>query len=232
LREFCVSSRAERINVAEADQRRAKVVEALQVRSPRLLGVYQSAVDALATPSVPDREAVRILLICHCMRELMNGLPTVMTDSVIQRPSPSSQALLQKLPALRAKHPGLDLELNQDLIPIPRTLALEIDALINAATQEAGRNRRNAAGLVTGGTDDTHPAIKQWQDAYGFFVGWAHLDRNYERERELPSDETLLDHIRVVEDVIVVRSTLFFDNLQAIEDLLAVANDVGEGDRE
>lgn len=81
---------------------------------------------------------------------------------------------------------------------------------------------------MNGGNDPDHPAIRQWIDAYGFFVGWAHLDRNFANHRPLPSDETIAASIRVVEDLVEVRTTEFFDNLRSIEELLRSINAVTE----
>jgi len=98
--------------------------------------------------------------------------------------------------------------------------------LISAATQEEGRNRANAAALLTGGPNADHPVIGQWTKTYNYFVDWAHLDRNHEKRRSLPSDDDLAGNMRVVEDVIEVRTALFFENLHALEDLLAEINNV------
>jgi hypothetical protein len=163
-------------------------------------------------------------MICHCMRELMTGLPAAMADTAIPRPKPSSGSLVAKLPELLANHPDVDLGIDQDIVPVPKKVAQALASLVTTVTQEQGRNRSNAAALVTDGSDPKHPAIKQWLDAYEFFVGWAHLDRNHERDGKLPGNEELLAVIRVVEDVIDVRTTVFFENLHAVEDLLASAN--------
>ena len=61
-------------------------------------------------------------------------------------------------------------------------------------------------------------------DAYQFFLGWAHLDRNHNVDRPLPADSDLLANIRVVEDVIEVRTAAFFENLKSLEGLLAEIN--------
>jgi hypothetical protein len=212
------------------DERQTRVVEALHDRGPKLASMYSAALSALATPAAPGGEAARISVICHCMRELMNGLPSVMTDSAIPRPNPSSAALRDKLPGLLARHPDLDLAVDQNLVPVPKKVAQAFSDLISTVASEQGRNRRNAAELVTGGSDTTHPAIKQWAAAQQLFLGWTHLDRNHEQNRDLPTDEVLLGNIRVVEDVIEVRTALFFDNLHSLEDFLAEANAVeGEG---
>ncbi|OBF34011.1 hypothetical protein A5724_17445 [Mycobacterium sp. ACS1612] len=73
---------------------------------------------------------------------------------------------------------------------------------------------------MTGEKDKNHPAVRQWDQAYQFFVGWAHIDRNHDAERPLPSDADLVANIRVVEDVIEVRTGVFFENLRALKPLL------------
>lgn len=217
---------------SDLDARKALVAEALQDRSPKLVSMHFAALSALASPAAPGGESARISIVCHCMRELMNGLPTVICNSAEPRPDPSSSALLERLPSLLAEHPDLDLEADQDLVPVPKAVARTLSELINTATNEQGRNHRNAAELVTGGTDKTHPAIRQWKDAQKFFLGWTHIDRNHSRTRELPTDEELLEKIRVVEDVIEMRSAQFFENLHSVEDLLAEANAVESGGTE
>ena len=211
------------------DERQTRVAEMLSERSPKLASMYRAALLALQAPAAPGGETARVSVVCHCMRELMNGLPTVMTDGAIPRPKPSSGSLTAKLPGLLAQHPGLDLEADQDLIPLPKAVAEVFSNLISAVASEQGRNRRNAAELVTGGSDTRHPAIHHWTKAQQFFLDWTHLDRNHAQDRELPADDVLLTNIRVVEDVIEVRSAQFFENLHLLQDLLAEANSVQSG---
>jgi hypothetical protein len=209
-------------------ERQTRVIEALEPRSPKLAGMYRTAQEILVTTASPGCESARISTICHCMRELMSGLPAVMSDFAIPRPNPSSASLMKQLPGLLTAHPDADLGLDQDLVPVPRAVARVLASLVSAVTQEEGRNRANTAALVTGESDADHPAIAQWLDAYQFFLSWTHLDRNHEQQRPLPENEALQAKIRVVEDVIEVRSALFFENLRAIEDLLAEINDFDE----
>lgn len=213
----------------EFDERQSRVAEMLHDRSPKLASMYRAALSSLGAPAAPGGETARISVICHGMREIMNGLPAVMTDSATPRPTPSSGALTNKLSGLLSRHPDLDLAADQDLVPVPKAVAREFLELISTVNSEHGRNRRNAAELVTGGFDTEHPAIRHWTEAQNFFLGWTHLDRNHSDDRDLPTDEHLLENIRVVEDVIEVRSALFFDNLRSLGDLLAEANSVQSG---
>lgn len=211
------------------DDRQKRVFNILENRGPKLAGVYHWSLYMLANDAVPGCESARISAICHCIRELMSGLPAIMTDASSPRPNPSSSSLMRKLPGLLAQHTDTDLGLDQDLVPVPRIVAKALASLVSTVSQEEGRNRDNVASLVTGNSKANHPAITQWRDAYQFFLGWTHLDRNHDQNRKLPSDEELLGKIRIVEDVIEVRGALFFENLHAIEDLLAVINNIDGG---
>lgn len=206
--------------LGSSDDLQSRVISALEDRSARLAGIYRLALATLALPAIQGCEAARVSVICHCMRELMIGVPGVLAESVIPRIEPSSAALIAKLPDLLATHRELDLGVDQDVVPVPQLVARAFLDLVSARTQENGRNRHNATALITAGTDDAHPAISQWSKTYKFFVGWTHLDRYHEQGRTLPSDELIASHMRVVEDVIEVRSKAFFDNLHALEDLL------------
>jgi hypothetical protein len=208
--------------------RQSRVFQNLQNRGPKLAGLYQTALRTLDAEAEPGCEAARVAVICHCMRELMNGLPSVLTDSVIARPKPSSGSLLAGLPSLLAKHSDLDLAAEQDVIPVPKTVAMHLHSLVKTRMLEDGRNRANISALITGGTDARHPALRQWKDAYDFFLGWTHLDRNHQGDRKLPIDQLIWREVRVVEDVIEVRTSAFFENLNSLEDLLFEINATSE----
>lgn len=222
--------RSEREVEAEVIERQQNIASVLKERSPRLAGTYRTALNALGDVADEDCESARVLIICHCMRELMLGLPAVVMDEAIPRPNPSSGALTRKLPELLRKNPEVDLGADQDMIPVPKNVAHAIGSIVTTAAQEDGRNRLIFAALVTGGKDGKHPAVKQWMDAYQFFLRWAHLDRNHTVDRPLPADSEMLANIRVVEDVIEVRTAAFFQNLKSLEGLLAEINAPAEED--
>ncbi|WAY21541.1 hypothetical protein OF855_10955 [Mycolicibacterium fortuitum] len=198
-----------------------KIVKVLQGRSSRLAGMYEMALRTLQTPAESGLESARVSIICHCIRELMMGVQTVLIDDPIERVRPSSGDLARKLRVLADKYPQLDLGAEEELIPVPKAVARVIDSLISAARKEYGRNRDNVAALVTGGGERNrnHPTVSQWLDMYNeYFVRWAHIDSH--GDRPLPTDVELLTSIKFVEDVIDVCTAPFFGNLSAVKDLL------------
>lgn len=207
------------------DERQTRIFTALHGRSPRLAGIYRALLEALRFPADEDCEIARASVIGHCGRELMNGAPAVLSGVDIPRPSPNSSALKDRLPSLLK---DVDLGLDQDLIPVSRSAAATLDALIKTVAQEQGRNRRLASAAVTDETDNKHPAIQQWIEAQKFFLKWTHLDRASDGERAGPADDVIRAHLRVVEDLIEVRTAAFFDAVRSIDDLLAVANATDE----
>lgn len=210
-------------------ERQQRVISALVDRAPRLVAVYRTAVRELNREAEDGFASSRVSVICHCMRELMMGLLEDLTDNPIERVKPTSGSQLERLPNLLAKHPDLDLGLEQDIVPVPRAVAQALRSLISTVAKEQGRNLSNATDLVTKGGDKQHPAVKQWRETYRFFVRWAHID-SHKGDRELPTDDELLARVNVVEDVIEVRTADFFPNWTVVQDLLATINEPLEED--
>jgi hypothetical protein len=186
--------------------------------------MYFLAISTLETPAGQQQETAAMAVACHCMREVMMGLPSMLQIDAAPRPNPSTTSLLGKLPRLIQKHQNVDLRADQDSIALPKHLVYFLADIADANTKEVGRNTANASLLLTGGSDLRHPVMAQWKQSYDFFVGWAHLDRNFGQGRPLPERKEIDRHIAVVEDVIDVRSALFFDNLSTVRELLANAN--------
>ena len=117
------------------DARQLRIVDVLKERSPKLAGAYQMALENLHRTAIDDCASARVSVVCHCMRELMIGLPAVMADDPEPRPDPSSNSLTQQLPELLAKHPDLDLGVDQDIVPVPKAVA----QILNSAPRPVRR---------------------------------------------------------------------------------------------
>lgn len=209
------------------NHRQQKVLDGLAQRSALHAGLYAFVLRELGTEAVPETRSARVAVICHCARELMLGALDILVDTPEPRPNPSSGSLARSLTSVLAANGNPDLRVDQDLIPLPRAVATAIADLVDASSREVGRNQRNAAALVTGNAEHSHSSITEWSDTYSFFVKWAHVDQHH--SGSLPDDGLLAMHLQVVEDVVEVRMSQFFDNLSAVEDLLAVANRTDDG---
>ena len=209
------------------DDRRQRVYDALQERSPEFAGYYRAAIVTLLTPADPGEQRAKVSSVCHSFREIMNGLPHVMGENSSPFVIPSSVQLIAELPDMR-----LDLAGDEEVVTLSRDLATSLDEVLRTATLENARVADDIASLLAGEKQVGHPLVRPWKKTRSFFVGWAHWDRPGDESRPIPSDADLESHIRIVEDIIESRAGAFFDTRHTIDDLLADANQVVEEEAE
>ncbi|GAA5194652.1 hypothetical protein GCM10023346_22670 [Arthrobacter gyeryongensis] len=211
------------------DERQQRLFDAIAERNPALAGTYRVAIRGLKTPAEPGDERARLALIAHAMREVMNALPSVMGESTGRRKGKSASDLTRELPDFLAQFSDLDLQQDLDYIPVPREVTVAIDRVVRTAALETRKVRDDVAALLAEGSSSDHPAVLQWIDARAFFVRCAHLEQPPRDNSAVKSDEEIEANIRVVEDLIDVRTAGFFDTRHGLEDLLAEINQVNEG---
>lgn len=209
------------------DERQERVFNALHSRNDKVAGMYHTMLALLVIAPIPGNEIARASVICHCGRELMNSILEIMPDIDVSHIKPSSNSLKDKLPKL---FNDVNFDIGQDYVLIPKSAAKTLHELISTINKESSRKARLEGAVITDGTDNKHPAIKQWQATHKFFMHWTHLNRVND-SCEAPSDDEIRKNLRVVEDVIETRSNLFFENFHKIEDLLTEANMVSEEDK-
>src|SRR5450759_168541 len=62
------------------NQDRQALHKLIEQVDPALAGVYRQAVLLMDSPPIPGDEKARLLLVSHCVRELMNNLPDALRD--------------------------------------------------------------------------------------------------------------------------------------------------------
>lgn len=212
------------------DERQQRIFDALDGRHADLAAMYRVAVQMLAAGPEEGDGRMRVAHICHAMREVMNRFVDAMDADVAQRIKPPSGDQVGELPDLLAAHPDLVLDQqDQDLVPVPAAVAAAFDKLIKTAVQEGVRSRDIAAALLTDDGDSGHPAVNQWMAARKFFVKWAHLHARAADPQDVPHDSSMAEHVRVVEDLILSVTSLFFDARREIDDLLGEINETNWG---
>ena len=159
----------------------------------------------------------------------MNRLPEALGVESFETGGARSSTLIQDLPGIVARFPGLDLVLDAENVPVPHELALFFDSLIRTAILEDSRVLGNMAALLTDDGSTKHPAVREWRELSNFFTKWAHLHAKQANLGEIPSDAELIKRIGAVEDLMEGLLAEFFDSLHAVHDLLAEANRLTEG---
>lgn len=201
------------------DERRLGILAAVAERSPVLATYYKSAIDQLSTQPETGDERIRVSLICHAIRELINSLPWAMGTTSSQPIKPSSKTLLESTPSWTA-----DLEGDDDMVPAPRQVVTWLAQFVRATELENKRVRDDLVALLADTPQEDHPLATPWNQTRSWFVRWAHFERGSGESGTIPSDETILEHLQIVEDVIQARTAAFFDAREAIDDVLAQAN--------
>lgn len=215
-------------------------------RSPDLAGLYRHGILTLGSPPIQDGERARLAVIGHCFRELMNNLADAVGDvptfaTSCRGDEDSAKRALVDLYAevygipddLPDVQPESDEE-QLELVAVQRRFlkAVERLAVFFRLGERHGRDRDSV--VVAGRLDTNAAGLGPWRKARRFFSRHCHYDRQYgtqPRERDLPGDHEILEHVLVVEAIIRTRLQPFFDTVAEIEDLLAVANaPEGEGE--
>ncbi|ASN19929.1 hypothetical protein [Arthrobacter sp. YN] len=209
---------------ANLDDRQQQLYDALDERSPALAGTYRAAIRMLGTPAVAGEERARVSLIGNAMREVMNALPSVIGETTGRLKGRSASALARELSDALALSSDLDLRQDLDYIPVPRAVAIAIDQVVQTVVLETKQVRDDAAALLAEGSSSDHPAVGQWIEAREFFVRWTHLERPPRDNGHVPTDVEILRNIRVVEDLVAVRTAGFFDTRRLLDELLAEIN--------
>lgn len=207
----------------ELDARQAKVFEALLERHADLAGMYRMALWMLSSTCAESDRRIRVAHVCHSMREIVDRFADVM-GARKNRIEPPAYEQAQALPALLRTYEGFTLSQDLARVPVPKEIAEAFDKLARTAEQEAVTHREFAASLFTDDGDDQHPAVKEWMAARKFFVTWGHIHKVATDPSKLPSDDVILTHIRVVEDLVGGAMTMYFDRQHTIHDLVAGIN--------
>lgn len=213
-----------------SEVRQVRIAEWLEEKRPDIASMYRSARGLLASPSQPGDERTRVSHICHSMREVMIRLPAVIGNGGTGKRVVRSADYVRNLPEILLRYPALDLFQDAENVPVPREIARVLGDIIRAAVSENGRILANIATFLTDDGNTKHPAVREWHKTYNYFVKWAHLHDSQSSLDTLPSDDDLLERITAIEALMDGKRAEFFDSLHEIEDILAAANQLIDGD--
>lgn len=209
---------------AYLDERQRRILEALKDNRAELAGVYRTALRLLSGELEVSDPRTRVAFIGHCMREVMNQVLRALGRSSSPKFKPSSEDQVKELPDILARFGELELDRENDFVPVPREVATAMDMLFKAAINEKQRVKDDIASLITDDDNSNHPAVKAWNDSRKFFVKWAHLSEQDVAVSDLPSDEQIRGHISVFEELLDGVVIGFFVSLHTLENLLNEIN--------
>jgi hypothetical protein len=211
---------------------RKELSEQLHRLDPVTACLYDRVLATLADhPVTVDR----LLIICHCLREMVNNLPEAFGDvedlpawSDMSAPAadlvrtwnehmgPASEYVR---PQFRSDDPTsapLLVSVNADLI-------IAANGVVQASELASGNARKRHSAVVLGrietGTDAT---VATYQGAVKFFTSRAHLNKI--DPSKLPSTDKLLSEFAIIEAALRGRLANFFDIASELASLQAAAN--------
>lgn len=215
-----------------SDDRQTRLATWLEEKRPDLGSMYRATLELLANAAEPGDERTRVSHICHSMREVMKHLPEAISATGREEGRARSDSFVRRLPSIVVKYPALDLAQDAENVPVPQEIARLLDELVSAAISEDGRFLADIAAFLTDTGDARHPAVREWYATYNYFVKWAHLHGEQSNVDALPTDDDLTSRIDSIEVLMDEKRAEFFDSLHAIEDLLAEANRLNDGEEQ
>jgi len=173
-------------------------------------------------------ELVRVALIGHCMRELMNRLPDVLKDvpGMLRPTRPDSKALRKQL--LEVLAASEELNVTGNVVSVPGDIVEALNLFAAAVKAEAARGLEKDSVAVTQTRSSNSPAVKQWTAARRFFMDFVHLDSFVGDDggaSRLPTDEEIVERLVIVEAALRSRLFGFFQSRRALDQRLASINE-------
>jgi hypothetical protein len=207
----------------------------LERLDPTLAGLYGYGLDLLEQPA---GRMERLVLIAHCVRELVNNLPEALgdVDGVPTRVDMTGPCLAlakewEKHPDLfspMATTPGDASSSGEDLVgpqvmTMPEPVVAAVYQVVVATQAGTGNAKLRHSAVVLGRLEHGYnPTLRMWQDAIRFFMKYVHLDKD--RRVDVPPDAVILGHLQTIETILRARLGRFFRTVDELADLRARAN--------
>lgn len=206
---------------------------------PELSALYENAITLLSEEKISGKEHVRLSVIGHCIRELINLLPDALedVDGMLLSGWKDNNTEIEKLISSLEKEAGGDIgslvsDETDNSGQARRVLITQgtLNAMAEWAKSEQEkkvRERQRDSITVLGSIDSRSPALIPWGNARKFFMRRTHIKRNFplrDNLINLPDDTEVLYHLSAIEACLRVRLCGFFDIYDEINDLLKDAN--------
>lgn len=215
--------------------RRRRLQAALAQRDELFADLYRRAIDALGEQ--PLRRG-SLVIAGHCIRDLVNGLPDVLTDvdsvpaysdiSAPARELSDTWALHEDVlgPAGGDADPGRDGHSGPEArVTIP-TVIFGAARRVVEASRAAGLNRRRRhSALVLGRIEVRHdPTVNVFRDSVAVFERLRHPQRGRDVQVAEETGPLLVRALETIEGALEARMGRFFTTVEDLMDVLEAAN--------
>jgi hypothetical protein len=215
----------------------------LGVLNQDLLDLYREAV---ALFERPERNRAAMMMLSHAVREFANNLAHhlglvegMQFPASVDVSSPLGELVqMWDVESVSPDNPsstagglgavelaeGPDNSIRESTVrSIPERAYLAVEAVIVAHSRATDSARRRQAFIAVGnGATTQDPTAKLFAATFDFFMSYAHLDRA--GKRRLPTEDELQQQFANFEAVVWARLGGFFDVVDALADIIDVAN--------
>lgn len=216
-----------------ADGFNPDIAESLSDLSSTLFLLYTRASKLTSeySPTVNSAEC-DLMILSHCVRELMNRLSDYLDFSAftIQSKSGSEQRIRSKL----QKELLDECEAETFIVPgdanvvvVPSNIAKVLGEYREILVKGIANNEIKSSLAVLGKIED-NPALITWKDIHSFFMNYVHLGIKTDL---LPSSEDVSAVFGRLENHLTIRLGLFLDGKKKLLSILDVANEITDADR-
>ena len=213
----------------QPSERQQRIRDSLNDRRPELAQAWVFVLETLSVPAAPGAERVRLALICHAMRELMNRIPAAWGSSPSRHAGPSASDLQVALASSIADHPDFDLNAASDLVPVPSLVVRALRDLVEASQRRSRTIRSDIAAFLTDEGNNESPAVRLWFEVHAFFMARVHLGDAETGASQIPTDEQILEQVGTFEEIVDNRLSAFFRARHELDGLLASLNATRDG---
>jgi hypothetical protein len=200
--------------------------------SPVIACLYDRVLATLAEQPVT---VDRLLIICHCIREMTNNLPEAFGDvedlpswSDVSTPAAELVNVWNKHMGPASEYvpppsPGDDAPSSPSLVSVNVELVIAANGVVQASEAGSGNARKRHSAAVLGRVEPAADAtVRVYQGVVQYFTRHAHLNKN--DPEKLPSADELLGQLETIEAALRARLSNFFDIASELASLQAAAN--------
>jgi hypothetical protein len=217
---------------------RVKLFEQLTSADEGIAELYNAAVDLLGDSQVLN-PSVRIMTICHYMREVLNALPETLGESP-EIPlrgridnTKERDVLLCDCDELFGQQENYAVSETVDLIgdtSLPKQMVEHLKTWARSENTVTTKRRTRDAWLTDKLINPNNPALPALEKSRDFFMKNTHYRVGYAEQTGEIDDRTILEHIEVIETIMRSRLGFFFDIQAELLTLVEDANKVSEVD--
>jgi hypothetical protein len=201
---------------------RTEILALVEDKDTDAAQLYRTAVEALAAPLT----RASLMIISHCIRELVKVLPAILGYPTIERADASRSAReLYRQWTVSDLPLASDGASEADAVSVPVDVFVAAREVANAGAEGSKNSRELSALIVTGQPGEVDSAsVRRVHKSIELFRRWAHARDYTQPVRPVPPVDRVLRELEIIEEALMNRLGNMADRAKTVREFLAVAN--------